>query len=126
MRGSRMRLERKHQPLLPRAQFISRLLRYILIAFCIVGVSLGIGILGYRWFGDLPWIDALLNASFILTGMGPVDPMKTVSGKLFASGYAIFSGVAFLSTIGVLLTPLVHRFLHRFHVEMADEHQRGG
>ena len=121
-----MRLERKHQPLLPEAQFVSRLLRYMLIACLIVGVSLGIGILGYRWFGELPWIDALLNASFILTGMGPVDPMKTVSGKLFASGYAIFSGVAFLSTIGVLLTPLVHRFLHRFHVEMVDERQRGG
>src|SRR5690242_5131253 len=121
---SRMRLEPKHQPLLPKAQFLSRLLRYMLIACSIVGVSLGIGIMGYRWFGELPWIDALLNASFILTGMGPVDPMRTVSGKLFASAYAIFSGVAFLSTIGVLLTPLVHRFLHRFHVEM-DERQRG-
>ena len=121
-----MRLERKHQPLLPRAQFASRLLRYVLVAGAIVGGSLGIGVLGYRWFGGLPWIDSLLNASFILTGMGPVDPMKTVSGKLFASGYAIFSGIAFLSTIGVLLTPLVHRFLHRFHVEMAEEGGRGG
>jgi len=119
-----MRLERRHQLLLPKRQFISRLLRYLLIAYSLVGVSLGIGIMGYRWFGDRSWIDALLNASFILTGMGPVDPMKTVSGKLLASGDAIFSGVAFLSTIGVLLTPLVHRFLHQFHVEMVDEQRR--
>jgi hypothetical protein len=121
-----VKLERKHQPLLPKAQFVSRQLRYALLAFVIVVVSLGFGVMGYRWFGDLPWIDSLLNASFILTGMGPVDPMKTVSGKLFASGYAIFSGIAFLSTIGILLTPVVHRVVHRFHLEMEDEDPRGG
>jgi hypothetical protein len=66
-------------------------------------------------------VDSLLNASFILTGMGPVDPLKTVAGKLFASAYAIFSGIAFLSTIGLLMTPLAHRFLHHFHLEQGRE-----
>jgi hypothetical protein len=65
-------------------------------------------------------VDSLLNASFILTGMGPVDPLRTVPGKLFASAYAIFSGIAFLSTIGILMTPLAHRFLHQFHLEQGQ------
>ena len=112
-----MRLERRTEGLLPGRLFVARQLRYSVTAAGIVAVSLSIGILGYHGIGGLDWIDALLNASFILTGMGPVDPMKTVAGKLFASAYAIFSGVAFLSTIGVLMTPLAHRFLHQFHVE---------
>jgi hypothetical protein len=119
--GKHSKLERQHEPLLPRQQFLVRLLRYLAIAAGIVAGSLSIGILGYRWLGELAWIDALLNASFILTGMGPVDPLKTVSGKLFASAYAIFSGIAFLSTIGVMLTPVVHRFLHRFHLQIDQD-----
>jgi hypothetical protein len=118
-----MGLERKMAPLLPRALFIRRQARYSLFAAGIVAVSLAIGVVGYRFFCDLPWIEALLNASFILTGMGPVDPMLTIGGKLFASGYAIFSGVAFLTTIGVVMTPIAHRFLHRFHL-VDDENQR--
>ena len=112
-----MKLERRHEPLLPRRQFLARAARYALGATTVVLLSLGIGILGYHVFGGLGWVDSLLNASFILTGMGPVDPLKTVSGKLFASAYAIFSGIAFLSTIGILVTPLVHRLLHRFHLD---------
>ncbi len=112
-----MRLERWRDSLLPRGLFFRRQMRYALLAGGIVAVSLAIGVVGYRLSGDLPWIDALLNASFILTGMGPVDPMRTVAGKLFASAYAVFSGVAFLTTIGVLMTPIVHRFLHRFHLD---------
>jgi len=112
-----MRLERRHEALLPRREFALRQVRYSLGAAAIVGVSLGIGVLGYHVFCHLDWVDSLLNASFILTGMGPVNPMTTVAGKLFASVYAIFSGVAFLSTIGVLMTPLAHRFLHQFHLE---------
>ncbi|HLY12273.1 MAG TPA: hypothetical protein VKW04_23420 [Planctomycetota bacterium] len=112
-----MSLERRHQTLLPRKQFLARQARYALGAILLVTASLGVGMLGYHHFGHLDWVDSLLNASFILTGMGPVDAMTTVPGKLFASGYAIFSGIAFLSTIGLLMTPLAHRFLHRFHVE---------
>lgn len=82
----------------------------------LIGFSLGIGVLGYHYFSDLPWLDALLNASMILTGMGPVDPMKTDGAKWFASLYAIYSGVAFLSTVAVFLTPIVHRFLHKHHL----------
>ncbi|HZE96163.1 MAG TPA: hypothetical protein VE981_03980 [Planctomycetota bacterium] len=112
-----MKLEARRAPLLPRQNFITRQVQYAAMA-ALVGIgSLSIGIVGYHVFGHLDWVDSLLNASFILTGMGPVDPMKSVAGKLFASGYAIFSGVAFLTTIGILTTPIVHRILHRFHLE---------
>ena len=77
--------------------------------------------IGYHAIGGLPWVDSILNASMILTGMGPVDPMRTAAAKLFASAYAIFSGVAFLTSVGVLLAPLFHRFLHHFHLEVEGE-----
>ena len=112
-----MRLERRHDALLPRRKFLRRQVGYAATALGVIVISLGIGVLGYHGIEHLPWIDSLLNASFILTGMGPVDPVRSVAGKLFASAYAVFSGIAFLTTIGILLTPLVHRFLHRFHVE---------
>ena len=118
---TRMKLERRRDALLPRRKFLARQARYALGAVVVVTVALSIGVLGYHHFGPLGWVDSLLNASFILTGMGPVDPMKTVPGKLFASAYAIFSGIAFVSTIGILMTPLAHRFLHRFHVESGHE-----
>jgi len=83
----------------------------------LLGVSLGIGVVGYHFINELPWLDSLLNASMILTGMGPVDPMKNDAAKWFASFYAIFSGIAFLSTVAVFLSPLVHRFLHKHHLD---------
>jgi hypothetical protein len=110
-------LEHHTKPLLPFGLFIVRLLRYAGFALLLIGFSLSIGVVGYHYFNELPWLDALLNASMILTGMGPVDPMKNDAAKWFASGYAIFSGVAFLSTVAVFLTPLVHRFLHRHHLQ---------
>ena len=91
------------------------------MAILLIGGSLGIGIVGYHLFVGLGWLDALLNASMILTGMGPVDPVTTAGGKLFASAYALFSGVAFLTIVAVLLAPLIHRFLHRFHLELGRE-----
>ncbi len=94
------------------------------VAACVVFPSLGLGMLGYHFFGDLSWIDALLNAAMILTGMGPVDPLHTVVAKLFASFYALFSGIVFITTAGVLLAPVMHRFLHKFHLEI--EPDRGG
>ena len=114
-----MRLERRHEALLTRRMFFRRQVGYTATAMSVILLSLGIGVLGYHEIEHLSWIDALLNASFILTGMGPVDPVRTLGGKLFASAYAIFSGIAFLTTIGILVTPLVHRFLHRFHIEEA-------
>ena len=112
-----MRFEKKHQPLIPIERFIVRLIRYFLVSAGIILASLGIGVLGYRYFAGLRWIDAFLNASFILTGMGPVDPMRTDAAKLFASLYALFSGVVFLSAVAVLLSPVAHRVLHFCHVE---------
>ena len=115
-----MKLERSHQPLIPLREFTRRMLIYAAVAAVLVAVSLGIGTLGYHTFGRLRWIDALYNASMILTGMGPVDAIGTTSGKLFASVYALFSGVAFLSIVGLLLAPVVHRLLHIFHLELED------
>ena len=114
-------LEHHRQPLASSHIYIARRLRSLRVAAGILLPSLGLGILGYHWFGNLPWIDALLNASMILTGMGPVDPMRTVTGKLFASCYALFSGIVFITTAGVLLAPVVHRILHKFHLEIEPE-----
>jgi hypothetical protein len=72
---------------------------------------------GYHYFGELSWLDALLNASMILSGMGPVNELRTTAGKLFATFYALFSGVAFITIVGVLFAPVIHRFLHKFHLE---------
>jgi hypothetical protein len=90
---------------------------YGLVSLLLIIVSLLIGMLGYHYLNGLSWLDALVNASMILTGMGPVDPLTNDAAKWFASAYAIFSGVAFLSIIAVLLAPAVHRFLHKLHIE---------
>ena len=105
------------KPLLPRKVFVLRVLRSLALALGIIGVSLGLGILGYHFCAGLSWLDALLNAAMILTGMGPVDVLHTVAGKLFASFYALFSGVVFITSVAILLAPLVNRFLHKFHLE---------
>ena len=84
-------------------------------------VSLSAGAIGYHEFEGLPWLDAYLNASMILTGMGPVDALRTEGGKLFAIVYSLFAGVVFLSACAVLLAPVAHRFLHRFHLDIQDE-----
>jgi len=87
------------------------------LTLAVVSVALSIGILGYHGIAGLPWVDSILNASMILTGMGPVDPMKDTAAKLFASAYAIFSGVVFLSAIGIVLSPIFHRIIHAFHID---------
>jgi|SRR6185369_4630403 len=114
------RFERKYQPLISRAQFARRMLAYSAFAVAFLCVSLAIGTAGYAHFANLPVVDAFLNASMILTGMGPVDKMETMGGKLFASIYAIYSGVAFLTFCGVLFTPIYHRFIHQFHLDLGD------
>lgn len=110
-----------------RARFRRHLVRSSSVALGIIAVSLAIGVLGYRAVLLPPhdtWVDALYNASMILGGMGPVDEVSRPTGRLFASAYAIFSGVTLLTSVGVLLSPGVHRLLHRFHVE-TDEDSRG-
>lgn len=111
---------RRHPSMPSRAVFMSRLRRNVTIAVGIVVASLAIGTAGYHFLGGLAWIDALLNSSMILTGMGPVNAMETLSGKLFATAYALFSGVVFLTMVAVLFAPLLHRFLHRFHLEFEE------
>ncbi len=112
------RFEHHRQPLASRRVFLQRMARYVALSIGIILLSLAIGILGYHYTEGLSWIDSLLNASMILGGMGPVDPIRTVAGKLFASFYALFSGMVFLVAVGVLIAPAFHRFLHRFHLEM--------
>jgi hypothetical protein len=120
-RGNRRENAGRHPRLPSRAEFVGRVAFHATLAGVMVLLSLALGVVGYHVTAGLPWIDALLNASMILTGMGPVDPLPSTTAKLFASAYAIFSGVAFLSIVAVLLAPLVHRFLHRFHLELADD-----
>ena len=109
--------ERHHQQLLSTKNFIKRLLKNIIIALVIILISLLIGMTGYHYTESMPWIDAYVNASMILSGMGPVATLHSTAGKAFAGTYALFSGVIFLVVIAVLLAPLFHRFLHKFHLQ---------
>jgi hypothetical protein len=115
--------ESKSEPLLPLRQFAHRMLGHAAIGAAIIAVALLLGIVGYHFSEGIPWIDALLEASMILSGMGPVHDPAHTAGKLFASGYALFSGVVFLGLAAVILAPVIHRVLHRFHM---DEDQSGG
>jgi len=118
--------ESRYEPILPTRVFIRRLLTCLGIALLIIAFALGIGVAGYHFIAELPWIDALLNASMILTGMGPVDVLKTNGAKVFASLYALFSGVVFISMMGLLLSPIAHRVLHKFHVSDEDFQDKPG
>lgn len=109
--------ESKHQPLLATGLYYNRLLRNILAGGMILAVFLSIGVVGYHLSCGFGWLDSLLNASMILSGMGPTSPIPTSSGKWFASFYALFSGVVFITTIGLVLAPVAHRIFHRFHLE---------
>ncbi|MEO8393460.1 MAG: hypothetical protein ABI700_10755 [Chloroflexota bacterium] len=113
--------EHNYEPLLPRQQFIRRQGRYAAAALLMVGGAWLIGILGYRVLEDMAWIDAILNAAMILGGMGPVSPLRTHAGKLFASFYALFAGILFLVSVGLLIAPMFHRVLHQFHLAPAKD-----
>lgn len=109
--------EHRSDPLLPPHRFFWRVIMFLGLSAAVVGMALGIGVLGYHYLGELPWIDALLNASMILGGMGPVDPITSHAGKLFASAYALFAGLLFIWATSLLLTPFVHRIMHKLHLE---------
>ena len=109
--------ERKSEGLLPWPRFLRRMALSGLLASAIASVALFAGVMGYHRIAGLGWVDSVLNASMILTGMGPVDPMTTTAAKLFASAYALFSGVVFLSAVGIVLSPIFHRILHAFHLD---------
>jgi hypothetical protein len=112
--------EHREQPLLSPRDFLIRQLIYLLVAFAIIVGSLVLGMFGYHFLEKLSWIDALLNAAMLLGGMGPVNQMHTYVGKLFASFYALYSGIIFLVIVGVIFAPVYHRFLHRFHLQMEE------
>jgi hypothetical protein len=114
---NKMTFEKRGDQLLPWNLFLSRMATVGLLTLATVSIALLMGIAGYRFIAGLSWMDALLNASMILTGMGPVSPMRDNAAKIFASAYALFSGVIFLSSIGVLFSPIFHRILHHFHIE---------
>lgn len=110
-------LERKHEQLLSARQFAWRVARFAAAAILLILLALGIGVAGYHWIAGFAPIDALLNASMILAGMGPVGELHGTAAKVFASSYALFSGMVFITASGVLFTPLFHRIIHLFHVE---------
>ena len=109
--------ERRTEALLPRRVFYRRLSRSAFLGGAIILGSLCIGMAGYHYFEKLSWLDAFANASMILSGMGPLAPIQTAPGKIFAGCYALFSGITFISSIGVVFAPIYHRFLHKFHLE---------
>jgi len=109
-------MESKHEPLAPVNVFRKRIFKSVMLGTGVLLVSLMIGVVGYHYTAGITWLDSLHNASMILSGMGPVVNIETVSGKLFSSFYALFSGVIFITNIGVILAPAIHRFFHRLHV----------
>jgi hypothetical protein len=109
--------ENRYKTLLPRELFYARMARHVALGLGLVAVCLMIGIVGYHAFENMPWVDAFVNASMILSGMGPVGELKTDGGKIFAGCYALFSGLAFIVLVGVILAPVIHRALHKFHLE---------
>ena len=118
-------LEHRSDPLLPRHAFLFRVVRYLTLAMLVIGVALGIGVVGYHSLGGLPWIDALVNASMILGGMGPVDPITSPAGKVFASFYALFSGLLFIGAASIVLAPFFHRVMHKLHLDDDDNDASG-
>jgi hypothetical protein len=115
-------MEKRYIRQLPhRRHFYRALFNNFLVAMGFIVFSLGIGMAGYSYFMHLGWVDSLLNASMILTGMGPVDKAQTDGAKIFASIYAIYSGVAFLTSVAVLFSPIYGRFLHKFHLALEDK-----
>lgn len=107
--------EHKRTPPIGNREFARRVIRHLAIAAVLIACALGAGVLGYHFLGKLNWTDSLLNASMILGGMGPVDPLPNDSAKVFASIYALFSGLVFIAIAGFMLAPFMHRMLHKFH-----------
>ena len=113
--------EKRHEPLLPTNAFMHRLLQFGGLAFGLTLIWWGVGILGYHFLGNLGWVDSILNSAMILSGMGPVNPLASTAVKLFASVYAITSGVVFVAAMGILFAPTIHRVYHRFHLDVESD-----
>ena len=118
--------EHRSKPLLPRKVYYRRLAYHAALGVMVIAGALGIGMIGYHSFEKMPWVDAFVNASMILSGMGPVSPLQTDGGKIFAGCYALFSGIAFISIMAIVFAPVVHRFLHKFHLEDEGRSKKSG
>ena len=112
--------EHRRDKLAPRTVFIKRIGVSLAVAFFLILAALSIGVAGYRFIAGFGWIDSLLEASMILGGMGPVNQLTNNAARVFASIYALFSGVIFIALMGIMLSPVVHRVLHKFHVDEKD------
>jgi hypothetical protein len=116
-----LHFEGREQPLLTRAAFLRRVTRNFVLASTLIAVSLAIGMMGYAATEGMSWIDSFANASMILSGMGPLEPLKTTGGKLFAGCYALYSGLVVIIATSIILAPLIHRLMHKFHVSARDK-----
>ena len=113
----KLKYEHKCEPIAERSVFLKRVFTHFLWTLIILGSCLLMGIIGYKFTGPMSWIDAVHNASMILRGMGPVVIIETFWGKIFSSFYALFSGVIFITSIGILIAPIAHRFFHKMNLE---------
>ena len=118
--------EHRREPLLPPRVFYTRLARCAAVGMGIILVSLAFGMAGYHYLEGMQWLDAFVNAAMILSGMGPVVPLQTSAGKLFAGSYALYSGLALITSSGVMFAPIFHRFLHKFHLEVQKKEKDSG
>ncbi|MCX7109725.1 MAG: hypothetical protein NTX45_06265 [Proteobacteria bacterium] len=112
--------ERKYEKLATPSVFVRRMVASVMLAGILIAIALSIGIMGYHRIAGFDYVDSFLEASMILGGMGPVNPLCTTGAKIFASVYALFSGLAFIAIMGILLTPITHRMLHKFHIDEDD------
>jgi len=118
--------EHRTSPLLPWKSFLHRLVLSTMLGLSLVVLSLLVGMLGYHHFENLSWVDAFVNAAMILSGMGPLTPIQTNHGKIFAGLYALYSGLVLIVIAGIIFAPVVHRFLHKFHLEQHGRVDSGG
>jgi hypothetical protein len=109
--------EHRRDKLISRRRFLRRMGGAVALWFAVIALGLAIGIAGYAYFEGMPLVDAYVNAAMILSGMGPVGELKSTAGKIFAGSYAIFSGLVIIIATSIVLAPIIHRILHRFHVE---------
>jgi hypothetical protein len=116
--------EHRLSPLLPLPEFRARLAKMAALGFALIAASLAVGMLGYHYIAGQTWTDSYLNAAMILSGMGPIGDLKSAGAKIFAGTYALYSGLALILIAGIILSPVVHRFLHKFHLE-ADKKAGG-
>ena len=117
---SLLRFERRQEQLAPVSVYVKRLIGSVAMALGLIALVLMIGIAGYHYLAGFTWIDSLLEASMLLGGMGPVNQLPNDTAKIFASAYALFSGLIFIAVMGLVLSPVVHRILHKFHVDEKD------